>query len=220
MLICIGNVIGGGDLATVRRRLDDIEWTDGARTAGQAARLVKRNEQASPNDQTAMDIKQQLSAAILRNEVFQIAVLPKTLSPLMISRYGLGMAYGTHVDNAMMGGLRSDVSFTLFLCEPDSYEGGSLVIEGPGGEQDFKLPAGSLVAYPSTSLHRVEPVTRGVRLAAVGWARSLVRSAERREILFDMETARRSLFAAHGKTRDYDLIAKSNSNLLRLWAED
>jgi PKHD-type hydroxylase len=108
----------------------------------------------------------------------------------------------------------------LFLADPDSYDGGELVVETPAGEEAIKLPAGSLVAYPSTSLHHVAAVTRGTRLAAVGWARSLVRDAARREMLFDLDTARRQLFAREGKSSEFDLLSKSVANLMRMWAED
>ena len=120
----------------------------------------------------------------------------------------------------MMRGMRSDLSFTLFLADPDSYDGGELVIEQSAGEQSFKLEAGAMILYPTTTLHRVEAVTRGCRVVAFGWVRSFVRSAERREILFDLERARRQLFDQEGKTPIFDLLSKSNANLLRMWAED
>jgi PKHD-type hydroxylase len=130
------------------------------------------------------------------------------------------MSYGSHVDDALMDGMRTDVAFTLFLAEPTDYEGGELVIESAGGEDTFKLAAGSLVAYPATTLHRVADVTRGVRLAAVGWARSFVRDPAKRELLFDLETARQKLFERDGKSAEFDLVAKSLANLIRMWAED
>jgi len=138
----------------------------------------------------------------------------------MFSRYDADMHYGTHVDDALMHGMRTDVSFTLFLSEPESYDGGELVIESAAGEEAVKLSAGSLIAYPSTTLHRVTAVTRGARLAAVGWARSLIREAARRELLFDLDTAPRALFDRDGKTAEYDLLAKSTANLMRMWVED
>jgi len=124
------------------------------------------------------------------------------------------------VDDALMQGMRTDVSFTLFLSDPDTYDGGELVIETSAGEQPFKLQAGSMIVYPSTTLHRVAPVERGTRVAAVGWARSFVRNAEQREILFDLETARRDLFEREGKSGAFDLLSKCGTNLLRLWADD
>jgi PKHD-type hydroxylase len=138
----------------------------------------------------------------------------------MISRYKPGKKYGTHVDDALMRGMRTDVSFTLFLAEPETYEGGALVIETAAGEHEFKLTAGSMIVYPSNSLHRVAPVESGERLAAVGWARSFVRSPERREILFDLETARREVFELQGKSSTFDQLSKCSANLLRMWADD
>jgi PKHD-type hydroxylase len=138
----------------------------------------------------------------------------------MFSRYEGGMHYGSHVDDALMQGMRTDVSFTLFLSEPESYDGGELVIESASGEDAVKLDAGSLLAYPSTTLHHVAAVTRGVRLAAVGWARSFIRDGAQRELLFDLDTARRRLFAREGKSAEYDLVSKSLANLMRMWVED
>jgi PKHD-type hydroxylase len=119
-----------------------------------------------------------------------------------------------------MQGLRTDVSFTLFLADPDTYDGGELIIESASGEEPIKLEAGSLFAYSSTTLHRVAPVTRGVRFAAVGWARSFIRDAPKRELLFDLDTARRQLFAREGKSAEFDLMSKSLANLMRMWADD
>ncbi len=220
MLIQIANILEGDELAQVQTALAALPFEDGRTTAGWSARLVKENQQVPRGDAAAEPLKQKLTAKIAENEVFQLAARPKQLSPLTISRYRPGMSYGTHVDDAVMGGMRSDVSFTLFLADPASYDGGELVIESPSGEEDVKLPAGALVAYPSGSLHRVAPVTRGVRLAAVGWVRSFLRSPDQRELLFDLETARRSLFARDGKSREFDLISKTSANLLRMWAED
>jgi len=141
---------------------------------------------------------------------------------MLFSRYENGMSYGRHVDNALMGNqefLRSDVSFTLFLSSPSTYKGGELVIESSDGDRTYKLEGGSAIIYPSSTLHQVEPVTEGVRLAAVGWIQSLVRDPNEREILFDLDTTRRSIFAKEGKTIEFDLISKSYANLLRKWAE-
>src|SRR5262249_55980935 len=129
-------------------------------------------------------------------------------------------AYGVHVDDALIGGIRTDISFTLFLSAPESYEGGELIIDTSAGEEAFKLGAGSILTYPATTLHRVAPVTRGERLVAAGWVRSFIRDPARRELLFDLETARRRLFDAQGKTWEGDLLAKCAANLTRLWCED
>ncbi|MDF3073721.1 MAG: PKHD-type hydroxylase, partial [Alphaproteobacteria bacterium] len=128
--------------------------------------------------------------------------------------------YGNHVDEAIMNGMRMDLAFTLFLSDPESYDGGELVIDNPTGDQEIKLPAGSAVLYPATSLHRVAPVTRGQRLAAVTWIRSMLRDAGQREIMFDLDRVHEILFKRDGKSLEADLLAKTQSNLLRMWAED
>ena len=219
MQIVIGNVLAPDDVTLIRATLAQATFEDGRATAGFAARLVKNNRQAT-NDRKVDTVRKLTEDRILANDVFAMAVRPKTLTAVMFSRYEGGMHYGTHVDDALMHGVRTDVSFTLFLSEPESYDGGELVIESASGEDAVKLAAGSLVAYSSTALHHVTPVTRGERLAAVGWARSYVRDGAQREMLFDLDTARRQLFAREGKSAEYDLISKSLANLLRMWVED
>jgi PKHD-type hydroxylase len=220
MMLCIGNVLNAEQLTNVRARIDTLTFVDGRQTAGWAARLVKRNEQAEAGEQLD-SVRHVIGEALAANELFGLAARPKELTPIMISRYSGGeQRYGTHVDDALMRGMRSDLSFTLFLANPDSYDGGELVIEQSAGEHSFKLEAGAMIVYPTTTLHRVEPVTRGCRIVAFGWVRSFVRSAERREILFDLELARRQLFDQQGKTPIFDLLSKSNANLFRMWAED
>src|SRR5215475_6937060 len=219
MIICIGGILNSSELDDIHHEVGQLTFVDGRSTAGWAARLVKDNEQAEP-DARLEALRQRIATHILDNELFQIAARPKALTPLLISRYSSGNQYGTHVDDALMQGMRTDLSFTLFLADPQSYDGGELVIESSAGEQPFKLDAGSMVLYPTTALHRVEPVKSGMRVAAVGWVRSFVRSAEQREILFDLETARRELFERDGKTEFFDLLSKCNANLLRMWAED
>jgi len=219
MQIVIGAVLSADEIALVRETLAQARFEDGRATAGFAARLVKNNEQATA-DRRIETIRKLAEERILANDVFDMAVRPKTLTAVMFSRYESGMQYGSHVDDALMQGTRTDVSFTLFLSEPDSYDGGELVIETASGEDAVKLGAGSLVAYPSTTLHHVAPITRGVRLAAVGWARSYIRDAAQREMLFDLDTARSALFAREGKSAEYDLVSKSLANLMRMWVED
>lgn len=219
MILCIGDVLKNEDLDEICSKLESLNFVDGRATAGWSARLVKDNEQAEAGEPLET-VRSRIAARISANELFQLAVRPKRLTPLLISRYGAGKQYGTHVDDALMQGMRTDVSFTLFLADPNSYAGGELVIETSAGEQSFKLPAGSMIVYPSTTLHRVAPVESGIRVAAVGWARSFVRGAENREILFDLETARRDLFQREGKSGAFDLLSKCSANLLRLWVED
>jgi PKHD-type hydroxylase len=219
MQIVIGNVLSADEVALVRETLARANFQDGRETAGFAAEMVKHNRQAA-NDGKIETVRRLVESRILSHEVFALAVRPKTLTSVMFSAYEPGMRYGSHVDDALIQGVRTDVSFTLFLSEPASYDGGELVIESAAGEDTVKLEAGSLVAYPSTALHHVAEVTRGARLAAVGWARSYIRDGARRELLFDLDTARRQMFARDGKSADYDLVSKSLANLLRMWVED
>jgi PKHD-type hydroxylase len=218
MQIVIGDVLSADETALVGEALAQATFEDGRETAGFAARLVKNNLQA--NDRRIDTVRKLVEERILANDVFALAVRPKALTTVMFSRYESGMHYGSHVDDALMQGSRTDVSFTLFLSEPESYDGGELVIESASGEDAVKLAAGSLVAYPSTTLHHVAAVTRGVRLAAVGWARSYIRDGAQREMLFDLDTARRQMFAREGKSAEYDLVSKSLANLMRMWVED
>lgn len=220
MQIVIGNILSTEDASGIRNALNNARFIDGRETAGFAARIVKDNRQAASDDTSLDPARMLVMQRIMDNDVFRLAVRPKILTPLLFSRYEPGMRYGSHVDDAMMHGIRTDVSFTLFLDEPDSYEGGELVIESAMGEDSIKLPAGSLVAYPSTSLHRVAEVTKGVRRVAAGWARSFIRDASKRELLFDLDTARRRIFERDGKSAEFDLLSKSAANLLRMWSED
>jgi PKHD-type hydroxylase len=220
MRIAIANVLNAEELEKVRGTLARVRFLDGRATAGFAAREVKHNRQADALDRNAEEIRNLVTERIQSNELFKLAARPKQLTPIIFSKYEPGMRYGNHVDDAMMGGMRSDISFTLFLSEPASFDGGELVIESTAGEDMIKLEAGAMFVYPATSLHRVAEVSRGERLAAVGWVRSFVRDEARRELLFDLDTARKRLFAREGKSEDYDLLSKSSANLLRMWTED
>jgi PKHD-type hydroxylase len=220
MRIAIANVLSADELEMARAALARVTFVDGRETAGFAARTVKHNQQAAASDRGLDTVRKLVAERILNNDVFRLAVRPKALTPLLFSRYDAGMRYGSHVDDAVMNGMRTDVSFTLFLNAPESYDGGELVIETAAGEDAIKLPAGSMVAYPSTSLHHVAEVTRGERLVAVGWARSLIRDPAQRELLFDLDTARRRMFDRDGKSEEFDLISRSLANLMRMWAED
>src|SRR5262252_2493150 len=164
MMLCIGDVFDKDEAAAIRSEVEDLNFVDGRATAGWAARLVKDNEQADADDNQLKALRSRIAERILQNEIFQLAVRPKALTPRLISRYKPGKQYGTHVDDALMRGMRTDVSSTLFLAEPETYEGGALVIESAAGEQEFKLAAGSSQVYPSNTLHRVAPVQNGERL--------------------------------------------------------
>ncbi len=217
MLFQIPDVLSTEELQQLRSELSEAEFVDGKTTAGWYAKQVKNNQQLKRD--AVKYLEPIVKAALMRHPLFQIAVRPKQLHSLRFSRYNIGMSYGTHADNAMMGSYRSDVSFTLFLSDPEDYAGGELVIEGADDEQSYKLPAGNAIVYPSSTLHRVNEVTQGQRLVVVGWVQSLVRDPAQRELLFDIDTVRRSLFAQYGKTNEFDLLSKSVSNLLRRWAE-
>jgi iron(III) transport system substrate-binding protein len=197
MILCIADVLDAEGVAAVRKAVAEGRLVDGASTAGWSARLVKKNEQLEPGPATR-PAQQRVAQALASNQAFAAAVLPKRIAAPQFMRYGPGMAYGPHVDNAVMGEgearLRTDVAVTVFLSAPADYDGGELVIDAAGGEESYKLAAGTAVVYPATTLHRVNPVTRGTREVAVTWVQSLVRSAERREVLFDLERARRALF--------------------------
>lgn len=221
MILCLANVLTEEDLAAVVRVFDRAPNRDGRTTAGWHARLVKDNRQLDPGDPAVAEARDRVRAALRRHEVFQAAVLPRHVRPPLFAFYEPGMGYGAHVDDALMGDppVRSDVSVTVFLAPPESYDGGELVLETSAGDQAYKLGAGQALIYPSTTLHRVEPVTRGRRAVAVTWVQSLVRDAAQREILFDLDTARRDVFKKDGKTPTFDLLSKTYANLLRRWSE-
>ncbi len=222
MILTIENVLTAEELNVISSKLKDAEFVDGKLTAGWFAKEVKNNTQLSGNADASQELRTIAVKALKRNRLFQAAVKPKIIRPILFSCYQAGMYYGSHTDNAIMGGekpIRSDISFTLFLNSPSSYKGGELVIDTSLGEQAFKLEAGSAIVYPSTTLHRVETVETGKRLAAVSWVQSFVRESSEREILFDLDTAKQIVFQKYGKTPEFDLISKTHANLLRKWAE-
>ncbi len=218
MLLAIDSLLSAAQTEAIRASVSQLAFADGAASAGRYAREVKANDQAaaSPGREA---IFAKVTEALQHNELFTLAARPARITPLILSRYRQGQTYGLHVDDALMQGLRTDISFTLFLSDPETYDGGELVIEDGFEARAVKLPAGSLMLYPSTALHRVAPVTRGERLAVVGWVQSRIRRAEQREILFDLERAVRDVHGRDGKSELFDLLAKSRSNLLRMWAD-
>ncbi len=217
MMLVIDGLFDAGTVTALREAAEALDFADGAATAGAMARRVKANDQATVTpERDALLAK--VSTTVRAHPVFLSAARPHRISPLIVSRYREGQTYGSHVDDALMGGLRTDLSFTLFLSEPESYDGGALVIEDSFEARAIKLGAGEMILYPSTSLHRVEPVTRGARLAVVGWVQSRVRDAGRREILFDLDRSVAELQAG-GADELLDRLAKTRSNLLRMWAE-
>ena len=223
MIFTIENLLTPEQLNFITERLKPDDFIDGKTTAGWHARIVKENTQLSSTAPYAREIKNSIKVALEQNPLFRVAAQPKIIHSMLISRYETGMSYGQHVDNAFMGRgslcYRSDISLTVFLNAPATYEGGELVIEHIEGERSFKLEAGSAIVYPSSTLHRVETVTKGVRLVAVAWVQSLIKDPHHREILFDLDTVRRSIFQQQGKTIEFDLISKSHANLLRQWSQ-
>ena len=217
-MLTLIDVLTAEEAARMRRALEDTPFRDGKLTAGETARKVKSNLQADGSDARVQALAWEARGALERSEVFRLYVRPARWSKLLFSRYRPGDAYGLHVDDATMaaddgGRLRTDLSFTLFLSEPESYEGGALVVDGLDGEREVKLPAGGVVLYPTGALHRVQPVTAGERLACVGWIQSLVRREDERELLFDLGRVRAGL--PDGEARL--LLDKSIGALLRLW---
>lgn len=222
MILSIERVLTSEQIEEIHRILKDAEFVDGKSTAGKYAKTVKNNYQLKGDTDVAKKLREIVHQAIAQNPLFKAAIRPKIIRPILFSRYEPGMAYGWHTDNAIMGDrelVRSDVSLTLFLSDPETYQGGELVIDTSLGEQSFKLPAGSMIVYPSTFLHQVTEVTQGTRFAAVTWVQSLIRDMQQREILFELDTVRKSIFEQYGKTVEFDLLCKTHANLLRQWVE-
>ena len=224
MLLHIPDVLTGDELAHIQQALARAPWIDGRETVGVQGAQVKRNQQLADASPIRAELGAMVLSALARNPLYFAAALPcKTLSP-RFNRYEGGGEYGFHVDGAVMRlsgeeHLRSDVSCTLFLTEPDDYEGGELTVADTYGEHGVKLPAGDLIVYPSSSLHKVSAVTRGSRLAAFFWVQSLIRDDARRRLLFDMDTSIESL---RRRAADADAVLRLTGiyhNLLRQWAE-
>ena len=224
MILHIPEVLSAAEVGRFRERLDAADWADGAVTAGYQSALAKHNLQLPEQGETAKALGEGVRQALGRSLLFQAAALPEAIYPPMFSRYEPGHDFGAHVDNAWRplptgGRIRTDLSATLFLADPASYDGGELVIEDMAGDRAIKLPAGDLILYPSTSLHRVAPVTRGARLAGVFWVQSLVPRDDHRSLLLDADLAIQSLRSKVGD-EDPALIALTGvyHNLLRLWS--
>lgn len=222
MSIILERVLEPEDVERVRTGLADLPWAPGKRTAGAVARSVKENLQADGGDARTQALERFVAEALARHPMFEIAARPARVSRLLFSRYEPGMTYGLHTDDALMGAggdkLRSDLALTLFLADADAYDGGELVVQSALGDQRIKLAAGDAILYPAGSLHMVAPVTRGARLACVGWVQSYVADVAQREVLFDLAMLRARMSDA-GLARDEVLrLDKSISNLLRMWA--
>ena len=223
MIICAPDVLTPEELAAIRSELQGAAFVDGASTAGWSAREVKKNLQVDIHTESQARLRDIVRDAFLRNTMLQASILPAAMTQVMFNRYDVGMQYGRHVDAPVMGSLdgavRSDVAITIFLSDPKSYTGGDLVVDTHGVEYGFRLGAGSAIAYPANSLHHVTPVTQGARYAAIIWVQSQVRDAAKRELLWDLDNAKRQIFGREGKSATFDAISKSHANLLRMWAE-
>lgn len=222
MAIVISNLLTAAELERIRARLATATFGDGNATAGSRARLVKRNEQVPRGDPAEQELAPLVVAALERSTMFMAAALPRRMTNPLFSRYTPGMEYGSHVDNAVMSmpeRIRTDLSVTVFLARPDEYDGGELVIEGSSASQRVKLPAGSAVVYPSTSVHHVAPVTRGARIAAVLWVQSLVRDPGQRQILLDLARVGQALRQRDPPPPELMLLDACYHNLTRMWAD-
>ena len=221
MLLVIPGVLKADEVQAVMRELQGGAYEDGRVSAGLIAREIKNNLQIKRDAEAMKRCGPLMLEALRRNGTFYAAALPHRIHGPLFNRYDVGMTYGLHVDNAIMGDeapVRTDVSATLFLSAPEQYDGGELVIQENVGDKRIKLPAGGMVVYSSTSAHRVEPVTRGTRLAAVFWVQSMVRDEPKREILFDLSEV---LGAVRGRigTGELSALTAVYHNLLRTWAD-
>jgi len=217
MIYQISEVLEPGELAAVSESCRRASFHDGRATAGPGASRVKRNHQAANQD--VAGVLRMVEDRIARHPLVRAAALPRRFARLTVARYEAGMTYGAHTDNALINGDRTDLSFTLGLDSGMAWDGGELVLIDDSGERAWRVEPGQLLLYPATYLHRVEPVTSGVRLVVVGWITSRVRSAACREILFGLYRSVRCERERHGKTDQYDRLERTRQNLLRRWAD-
>lgn len=223
MLLRIPSVLTRDEAELARRMLAGAPFVDGKLSAGQVARRVKQNMEVDRHAREIEQLNGLVMNKLVQHPVYRSGALALRVAAPYYARYTPGMQYGDHVDDPIMGSdgqlYRSDVSITVFLNNPFDYEGGELVVNTPFGEQLVKLPAGDAVMYPSSSLHRVAEVTRGVRLVAVTWLQSLVRDPTRRELLHELNTVRERMLAATPESEDAKLINKTYVNLVRMWGD-
>jgi len=224
MLLHIPDILDREQVVQLRAALDAADWTDGRETVGTQGAQVKRNRQLPDASPLRRQLGEVVLAALAKSPLYHAATLPLRTLPPRFNRYEGGGEYGMHVDGSVMAlpngeQLRSDISCTLFLSEPDDYDGGELIVSDTYGEHEVKLPAGDAIIYPSSSLHRVQPVTRGARVAAFFWVQSLVRDDGRRRLLYELDASIQRLVATGA---DHDAVLQLTGtyhNLLRQWAE-
>jgi len=226
MLLKIPQILDAAGVGRARELLASAPWADGRTTAGRQAAQVKNNEQLQAGSEQQRELQALVLQALEKHPLFFSATLPKRVLPPLFNRYaGATNTYGSHVDQAVRylpGGVqrvRTDISCTLFLSEPSEYDGGELVIEHSYGEQRVKLAAGDLVVYPGSSVHRVEAVTRGTRLASFFWIESMVRADEQRRLLYEMDMSLMKLRGEHGELDELVQLTGTYHNLLRMWAD-
>lgn len=225
MILTLPDLLTPHDVQTARKLLADAAWGDGRDSAGPQARAVKNNQQLPHDCEAATRIRVLVLAALERNPTFFAAALPKKIFTPRVNRYsGAANAYGDHIDNAIRllpdgDRVRTDLSCTVFLSDPEAYDGGELTVADTYGTRGIKLPAGHAVLYPGTSLHQVTPVTRGERLACFFWVESLVRGDEQRRLLFELDVALMRLRQRHGECAETTALTGTYHNLLRLWAD-
>ena len=225
MVLHIPNVLNKEQLIKCREILNKADWIDGKLTAGSQAINVKSNLQLSENSEELKILRNIITQALRTNPLFISAALPNHIISPFVNRYENGGAYGNHVDNSILydtiveKNFRTDVSCSLFFTDPEEYEGGEMVIEDTFGTHEIKLPAGDLILYPSTSLHRVEPVTSGVRMVSFMWTQSMIRSAWKRTVLFELDNTIQSLRLKYGETQEAVNLSIHYHKLIQEWAE-
>jgi PKHD-type hydroxylase len=224
MLLHIPSLLSADDLQQARALLEDTEWQDGRSTAGHRAQGVKRNQQLPIDSPAAQQLGALIAGRLMQSPAFLSAALPLRMVPPRFNRYEGEGEYGSHVDNAIFPipgtaqSVRTDCSMTVFLSDPEEYDGGELIIQDTFGQHEVKLPAGDAVLYPGTSLHRVTPVTRGARLASFLWVQSLVPQDHRRRLLYDLDQSIQALSADHPDHESVDSLTNVYHNLLREWS--
>jgi len=224
MLLQVPDVLSAEQVTHARRRLDEAEWVDGRVTAGHQSAQVKHNQQLPEDHPVARELGDMIGKSLSANPLFLSAALPLRIFPPLFNRYQGGQSFGNHVDNAIRqaaGGarMRTDLSATVFLADPSEYDGGELLVEDTYGVHSVKLPAGDLVLYPSTSLHNVQPVTRGARIASFFWIQSMIRDDGQRTLLFDLDSAIRRVAGEIPESPAPVQLTAVYHNLLRRWAE-
>lgn len=225
MMLHVPGVLDADQLEHVRSTLEATDWVDGRATVGPQGARVKQNRQLPELSPVGRELGEIILTSLAANPLYVSAALPLRAVPPLFNRYEGGEHYGLHVDGSIRTvpgtrhSLRTDLSCTLFLTEPDDYDGGELIVVDTYGEHEVKLPAGDLILYPSSSLHRVEPVTRGARVCSFFWLQSMVRDDGRRAMLFELDQNLQSLRARHGDEAELVALTGHYHNLVRLWAE-